>query len=213
MPSDFRQICRWFIGEREPGVHFEEPVTDFIEIVTFTDADEIVAVLEEVLAEDWGRLPVWARNLAFRLAVLQRPHDADLLHTAGADLRCWGPTWHHLADEMVRRAGAMKEEQARQRQEPNPMANHDTWVRTLGRVADLRGDPGSLPCPDCSRDRLAVRYVVDPGTRIGYGLLWCDACLHGISLSRLRAPDGAAIRSIHDPAATEGVPDFIRRAR
>ncbi|MFI5529718.1 hypothetical protein ACIA8O_14380 [Kitasatospora sp. NPDC051853] len=133
MSSDFRQICRWFIGEHEPGVHFDEPVTDFIEIVTFTDADEIVAVLEEVLAEDWARMPVWARNLAFRLAVLQRPHDADLLHTAGADLRCWGPTWHHIADEMMRRAGAMKEEQAQQRQEPNHLQRHPTRQDRRGR--------------------------------------------------------------------------------
>ncbi|MFE6806969.1 hypothetical protein ACFVEN_35750 [Streptomyces sp. NPDC057681] len=31
-------------------------------------------------------MPVWARNLAFRLACLQRPDDPELLREAAADL-------------------------------------------------------------------------------------------------------------------------------
>ncbi|MFJ3593317.1 hypothetical protein ACIQUY_31060 [Streptomyces sp. NPDC090231] len=52
---------------------------DFIEKLTFATADEILTMLRELLAEDWMALPPWARNLAYRLACLQRPDDPPLL--------------------------------------------------------------------------------------------------------------------------------------
>ncbi|BBA96304.1 hypothetical protein RVR_1543 [Actinacidiphila reveromycinica] len=55
-----------------------------------------------------------------------------------------------------------------------------------------------------------MRYIVDPDSRVGYGLLWCGACLCGITVSRVRAPDGAPTRALSDPEASAGVPDFVR---
>jgi hypothetical protein len=49
---------------------------------------------------------------------------------------------------------------------------------------------------------------VNPETRIGV-LLWCGACLHGISVSRAQAPAGIPTWSLGDPATIDGVPDFI----
>jgi len=76
----------------------------FIETLTFSQADSIVSMLDEMLRTSFIEFPVWARNLAFRLAILQRPDDAELLRRAAADLRCFGPDWDAQADRMIQKA-------------------------------------------------------------------------------------------------------------
>jgi hypothetical protein len=96
-----------------PGRHetsgVEVKARDFIETVTFASADEILAALRTIGAQDPMAVPVWARNLAYRLAVLQRPDDADLLREAAIDLYTYGPDWDDIAEEMKQRAEQMKE--------------------------------------------------------------------------------------------------------
>lgn len=74
----------------------DEAAREFVEKLTFASADEILAMLRDVLAEDWTALPPWARNLAYRLACLQRPDDPRLLREAAADLLCFGPDWENV---------------------------------------------------------------------------------------------------------------------
>lgn len=76
----------------------------FIEIITFSKADAIASALKRLLQEHFIEFPVWARNLAFRLAVFQKPTDAGLLRRAAADLRCFGPDWDAEAERMERQA-------------------------------------------------------------------------------------------------------------
>ncbi|MBM0237953.1 hypothetical protein JNW88_13780 [Micromonospora sp. ATA32] len=80
----------------------------FVEKVTFASADEIVDMLDVMLAEDWMALPAWARNLAFRLACLQRPNDVTLLRNAADDLLYFGPDWDEIAYELRRRADSIE---------------------------------------------------------------------------------------------------------
>lgn len=77
----------------------------FIEILTFSSAREIMQMLSTVIAgKDFLALPVWARNLSYRLACLQEPKDFNILRQAGIDLRCFGPEWDDIADDLVLRA-------------------------------------------------------------------------------------------------------------
>ncbi|MEU4472082.1 hypothetical protein [Micromonospora sp. NPDC023888] len=76
--------------------------------MTFASADEIVAMLEVLPEEAWIGLPVWARNLALRLACLQRPEDMELLRVAANDLHAFGPDWDTIAAELHRRAGRLE---------------------------------------------------------------------------------------------------------
>ncbi|MET7663965.1 hypothetical protein ABZT45_38720 [Streptomyces sp. NPDC005356] len=66
--------------------------------------EEAAADAFTALAENWMAMPVWARNLAFRLACLQRPDDPELLREAAADLLSFGPDWDHFAEELKARA-------------------------------------------------------------------------------------------------------------
>ncbi|WP_412077636.1 hypothetical protein ACLF6K_24955 [Streptomyces xanthophaeus] len=90
------------------------------------------------------------------------------------------------------------------------MADRGAWLRALGLVANGEQQTGIGPCPDCGQHQLELRYIADATSRIGYALFWCGACLHGITISRVRAPEGIRIWPIDDPRSTANVPDFIR---
>lgn len=49
-----------------------------------------------------GPLPVWARNLAYRLALLQRPDDPELMREATGNLWLHGPEWDGIAADLRR---------------------------------------------------------------------------------------------------------------
>ncbi len=72
----------------------------FIETLTFSSFDEIVDLLNEIDAEYWTEFPVWARNLAYRLASLLEPRNAAIRERAAAGLRSFGPDWDDEADRL-----------------------------------------------------------------------------------------------------------------
>jgi hypothetical protein len=90
------------------------------------------------------------------------------------------------------------------------MAGRQAWLTVLARVTDSRRATGAGPCPNCDKDQLEIRYIVDQETRLGYLRFWCHACLHGIAVSRACAPEGMSTRAIGDPDAIADVPDFTR---
>ncbi|MGW2378227.1 hypothetical protein [Kitasatospora sp. NPDC001683] len=55
-----------------------------------------------------GHLPVWTRNLAYRLLLLQRPDDPALLREAASSLHLHGPDWDHIAEELTHRADTLE---------------------------------------------------------------------------------------------------------
>jgi hypothetical protein len=85
-----------------------DAVRDFIEQITFAGPEEILSALRDVLADDWMALPVWARNLAYRLSCLQRPDDPALLREAAADLLSFGPDWDEAAGALKARAAQLE---------------------------------------------------------------------------------------------------------
>lgn len=59
----------------------------FVEELTFADADSILAMPHELCPHGVdGRLPVWVRNLAYRLVLLQRPDEPALMREAAENL-------------------------------------------------------------------------------------------------------------------------------
>jgi hypothetical protein len=80
----------------------------FVEELTFADAEAILSMLRELsphLAD--GSLPVWIRNLAYRLVLLQRPDDPGLMREAAQSLWMHGPDWDDIAADLERRAEAL----------------------------------------------------------------------------------------------------------
>lgn len=87
-----------------------DDLSSFLEHLTFATPDEIVAMMEDQspqLAD--GQMSVWARNLAYRLACLQRPDEPALLRTAGMSLHLHGPDWDDIAEDLISRADALEQ--------------------------------------------------------------------------------------------------------
>ncbi|MFE1878089.1 hypothetical protein ACFW9N_45910 [Streptomyces sp. NPDC059496] len=105
--SDLLARVRLAVPENRTHLGVQENMAadyQFVEAVTFADPDELLAVLRQVIAENWIGLPPWARNLAYRMACLHRPDDAELLREAAHDLLAFGPDWDEDAEELLRRA-------------------------------------------------------------------------------------------------------------
>ncbi|MEU8240143.1 hypothetical protein AB0C07_18005 [Actinoplanes missouriensis] len=103
---DLITAARHLIASRDGVDHRAEAdaMRQYIETVTFTPADEILIVLREIATGDWMAMPPWARNLAYRLACLQRPADVSVLREAAGDLLSFGPDWDNHAHELHRQA-------------------------------------------------------------------------------------------------------------
>lgn len=81
----------------------------FVERLTFADAEAILAMLRELCPHVVdGYLPVWIRNLAYRLVLLQRPDEPVLLREAAENLWMHGPDWDDIAAGLVERADALE---------------------------------------------------------------------------------------------------------
>ncbi|WP_392900415.1 hypothetical protein [Streptomyces sp. LN699] len=77
---------------------------EYVETIIYAEPDEILAMLRTLKAENFIGLPPWARNLAYRIACLQKPDDAALLREAADDLLAFGPDWDDIAEELQAKA-------------------------------------------------------------------------------------------------------------
>ncbi len=81
----------------------------FVEELTFADADSILTMLHELsphLVDSY--LPVWIRNLSYRLVLLQRPDEPALLREAAESLCLHGPDWDDIVADLRHRADALE---------------------------------------------------------------------------------------------------------
>ncbi|WP_410816366.1 hypothetical protein [Micromonospora sp. 050-3] len=80
-----------------------------IEELTFADAESILAMLRELCPHVVdGLLPIWVRNLAYRLVLLQRPDEPALLREAAQNLWLHGPDGDDIAADLTRRAEGLE---------------------------------------------------------------------------------------------------------
>ncbi|MFD5784654.1 hypothetical protein [Streptomyces sp. NPDC126933] len=112
MHSTLTEHARCLFGDEYravPECALEHRKHYFAEELTFADPDEILAMLHELCPHVVdGLLPVWVRNLAYRLVLLQRPDEPALLREAAENLWLHGPDWDHIAADLQRRAQAME---------------------------------------------------------------------------------------------------------
>jgi hypothetical protein len=88
--------------DREHREHY------FVDELTFADADVILAMLRELCPNVVdGYLPVWIRNLAYRLVLLQRPDEPSLMREAADSLYMHGPDWDDIATDLRCQADAL----------------------------------------------------------------------------------------------------------
>ncbi|MCX0244727.1 hypothetical protein [Streptomyces drozdowiczii] len=112
MHSSLTAHARCLYGDEfrpTPECGLEHDQHYFIEELTFADAGAILAMLRELAPNIVdGHLPVWVRNLAYRLVLLQRPDEPVLLREAARSLWLHGPDWDGVAAGLVERADALE---------------------------------------------------------------------------------------------------------
>ncbi|MFE5884859.1 hypothetical protein [Streptomyces hydrogenans] len=112
MHSTLTEHARCLYGDEyrpTPECGLEHGERYFVEELTFADADSILAMLRELCPHlvD-GHLPVWIRNLSYRLVLLQRPDEPALLREAAENLWMHGPDWDHIAEDLKKQADALE---------------------------------------------------------------------------------------------------------
>jgi hypothetical protein len=75
------------------------------------------------------------------------------------------------------------------------------WISKYGALLD----GAVVPCPECGAGPIAVRFVGDPATRLGFAVLFCVACRSKVHLSRLTVPTD---RDLAPFEATEALSDL-----
>lgn len=84
----------------------------------------------------------------------------------------------------------------------------DRWSLLAGRIisAEIRAEEAD--CPHCGARTVRCMAMGDPATRIGYALCWCDTCLNGIHISRMKASTAFTLHEWGDKEAIAGIPEF-----
>ncbi|MCD1259456.1 hypothetical protein B5M42_011485 [Paenibacillus athensensis] len=88
------------------------------------------------------------------------------------------------------------------------MGDFPAWLKL---TVDLSGNPDPNPiryCPECESDKIDFQYVGDPSSRIGFLSIWCENCLNGIHISRVKAPKSAELLAFGDANVKERIPHF-----
>ena len=64
-------------------------------------------------------------------------------------------------------------------------------------------------CPECGKGPISWRLAGDPESRVGYAILWCEACRKGCHLSRVQFPGGVSFLPMSDgDDVVRGIPEI-----
>ena len=82
------------------------------------------------------------------------------------------------------------------------------WVQWMEVAEHVLAGTSAITCPNCGSTEVASRFVGGGESRLGYGAVWCNACLHGVWLSRLTIPLGIPMVAIDSDPASIDIPRF-----
>ncbi len=79
------------------------------------------------------------------------------------------------------------------------------WLETFSRLQTHE----HAECPNCKRiDHLEYQLILlDEETRVGFGIIWCNSCLHGYRMSRMLFSEDSVDLI---PSAEAKLPDNIQ---
>ncbi|EDN9715654.1 TPA: hypothetical protein ACSY4D_02150 [Listeria monocytogenes] len=80
------------------------------------------------------------------------------------------------------------------------------WIRLASVIPDYIDKLDELKCPNCKHNEIHYVYVGDLASRIGFEVVWCNNCLRGIQISRVRVPENVSMLSFK---GTENLDEII----
>jgi len=88
------------------------------------------------------------------------------------------------------------------------MSYFSAWLKLSADISGNAKQKPILQCPECRKETIDFQYVGDKETRIGYLDIWCNSCMNGIHISRVRVPVLADLIGFKDAELKRRVPDF-----
>lgn len=67
---------------------------------------------------------------------------------------------------------------------------YQDWLKIIPK---FNGSQEALSCPNCKAIAISYQFVGDSESMIGHLYLWCNSCLNGIHVSRIKIPSGVEI--------------------
>jgi hypothetical protein len=94
------------------------------------------------------------------------------------------------------------------------MGDFSRWLKLS---ADISSNSSHINiahcCPECQSQAIDFQYVGDIASRVGFLAVWCNSCLNGIHLSRVRVPESAVLMAFDDASVKERIPAFKQVVR
>ncbi|MGD1914541.1 MAG: hypothetical protein ACFB2X_28010 [Rivularia sp. (in: cyanobacteria)] len=85
------------------------------------------------------------------------------------------------------------------------------WISITTDIYNNLPNVPVLTCPNCHKLGVDFQFIGDLKTRIGFMVVWCPFCLHGIHLSRVDIPQKAQALpfDISIEEILQRIPNFI----
>ncbi|MEO1374820.1 MAG: hypothetical protein AAFW70_10960 [Cyanobacteria bacterium J06635_10] len=93
----------------------------------------------------------------------------------------------------------------------NRKKEYQEWISITTDIYNNLPHVPVLTCPNCHKLGVYFQFIGDSQTKIGFMVIWCPFCFHGIHLSRVHIPDQAQILPfyISIEKISQRIPNFI----
>lgn len=72
------------------------------------------------------------------------------------------------------------------------------WLPIIDSINSMLPMREKLVCPNCGEKEVDYAYIGNVETRVGYMVVWCGNCNHGIHVSRVKVPENAELIAFED---------------
>lgn len=83
--------------------------------------------------------------------------------------------------------------------------NYRNWLSLVDFIPE---SIHTINCPICDKKKLDFQYVGDLEERIGLLRIWCNSCLRGIHVCRVKIPENVKIIPFTSDSDLKRVPNF-----
>lgn len=67
------------------------------------------------------------------------------------------------------------------------------WLSIAEKIREATPNSLKLNCPNCNSCKIGYEFIGDDQEKVGYFLIWCNDCLEGVHISRIKIPERAKI--------------------
>ena len=86
---------------------------------------------------------------------------------------------------------------------------YDEWMEIAIKILDESFVDGEVTCPECGKNHIDYRFVANLKKNTGYLSIWCNSCLNGIQVSRVKVPDiSRKVDMYDDESLKKEIPNF-----